>query len=87
MKKNSKKKVATQQKQTSKRIGRLKTSTDAAKFMARCIRGGVRGEGDMNTNYKLVMMASMLVKTLEVSSLEQRIEQLERTLKQKGIAT
>lgn len=64
----------------------MKTASDVAQFMARCIRRAARGEGDGTTEYKLVMMASMLVKTLEVASLEKRIEQIELTLEQKGVA-
>jgi hypothetical protein len=70
------------EKNKRKRIGRLKTASDIARYMARCIRRVERGGegGDSNENYKLVMMASVLVKTLEVSSLERRIQKLEEVI-------
>jgi hypothetical protein len=48
--------------------------------MARCIRRA-EGGGSDSANYKLVMMASMLLKALEVSSLEERLEKLEDNIK------
>lgn len=65
-----------------KRIGKLKTAKDVAKYIARCIRKTEQG-GEDNRNYKLVMMASMLLKAIEISSLEDRIEKLEKTFQEK----
>jgi hypothetical protein len=60
------------------RIGRLKTAQDVAKYMARCIRRGEKGEGDaVNRYYKLTMMASMMLKAFEAGDMEQRIKTLE----------
>lgn len=63
-----------------KRIGRLKTAQDVAKYIARLIKRTERGEGaaEENRNYKLTMMASILLKAIEVSTLEKRIEKLEQ---------
>ena len=63
-----------------------KSASDVAKYIARCIKRTERGEGDGNTNYKLVMMASMLLKAIEGAELEKRIEKLERALQQRGPA-
>jgi hypothetical protein len=64
------------------RIGSLKRPADVAKFIAKCMKRVERGgEGaDPNTNYKLVMMASMLIKALEASEVEDRLSNLERSL-------
>jgi hypothetical protein len=60
------------------RVGKLATTQEVAKFQARVIKKAVKGDGEViNDSYKLVMMASMLAKTLEVSDLEKRIEALE----------
>lgn len=57
----------------------LKTAQDVQKFQARCIRRAMTG-GDMpvNDSYKLCTMASMLLKSIEVASLEERIKRLEQ---------
>ena len=62
------------------RVGRLKTSRDVALYIARCIKRADRGEGDENGHYKRVMMASMLLKAIETSDIEARIEALELKL-------
>jgi len=60
------------------RVGKLQNTQEVAKFQARVIKQAVKGDGEViNDSYKLVMMASMLAKTLEVSDLEKRIEILE----------
>lgn len=59
------------------RIGKLKSAQDVAKYMARCIRRAERGEGDTNECYKLVMMASMMLKSFEAGDIEARISRLE----------
>jgi hypothetical protein len=76
MKKHTNDTKAKPVKVSPKRIGRLKSAQDVAKYIAKCIR---RGEGgiDQNFMYKQVMMASMLLRAIEISSLEQRIEKLE----------
>jgi hypothetical protein len=62
-----------------KRIGRLKTAQDVAKYVARCIKLAERqGEGAENKYYKQVMMASILLRAVEASSFEERISQLEK---------
>lgn len=66
--------------QPRKRIGRLKTPQDVARFMARCIKEAARGEGTGTKQYNMVNMASQLLKALEVAELEKRIEKLERSL-------
>jgi hypothetical protein len=65
-----------QKKKTNTRI-RLKTAKDVARYMARCIRRAEQG-GDCGDSYKLVTMASMLLKAVEVASLEERIKDLEQ---------
>ena len=62
-----------------KRVKRLKTAKDVAGFIAACIADTVGG-GDENKNYKLCMMACMMLKAIEVSDLEERVIQLERTV-------
>ena len=57
----------------------LRTPQEVARFMARCIRSSVRGDGE-NANYKLCMMASMLSKVLEGAELERRVQHVERKL-------
>ena len=59
----------------------LKSAQDVARFMARCIRSTVKGEGGKaaeNRAYKLVNMSSQLLKAIEVASLEQRLSNLEK---------
>ena len=66
------------------RVGSLKSARDVARYQAKCIKLASRGGGVLvNDCYKLVMMSSMLVKTLEVSELEERITILERNIKGK----
>ena len=64
-----------------KRIGKLQTAKDARRYIARCIRTAERENTSesVNTHYKLVMMASMLVKAIEMADLEERITKLETT--------
>ena len=69
-----------QKKKTNTRI-RLKTAKDVARYMARCIRRAEQG-GECGDSYKLVTMASMLLKADEVASLEGRIEALEKLSKE-----
>ena len=60
------------------RVGRLQSMPEVASFQARTIKKAVRdGGGSVNDGYKLVMMASMLAKTLEATNLERRISALE----------
>lgn len=68
-----------------RRIGKLKSAQDVAKYIARCIRQ-TEGGGDENRNYKLVMMAGILLKALEVSSLERRIDSLEERISKRSTA-
>ena len=56
---------------------RLKTAKDVRTFQARIIRLGVKGEMKSGEVYKYVMAASMLLKSIGVSDLEERIEALE----------
>jgi hypothetical protein len=66
------------QKTQRQRIGRLKTAQDVAKYMARCIRRGEKGEGDeVNRYYKLTMMASMMLRAFEAGDIERRVTALE----------
>jgi len=58
----------------------LKTAEDIRKFMARCVRLAFRGEGgagEVNEYYKLVNMASQLLRAVEVADLDKRLETLE----------
>jgi hypothetical protein len=64
--------------QPRKRIGRLKTPQDVARFMAKCIKDAAKGEGMGTKYYNLVNMSSQLLKAIEVADLEKRIEKLER---------
>ncbi len=73
------KEVAKYKAQQRKRIGRLKTAADVRKYIAKVIKRCER-EGESNENYKLVMMASMLLKAVESAELEKKIEELERRL-------
>lgn len=66
-----------------KRIGRLKTAQDVARFMAKCIKEAARGEGAGTKQYNMVNMASQLLKAIEVSELEGRISNLEGELRVK----
>jgi hypothetical protein len=70
------------QQQPRRRIGRLKTASDVARYIARTIKSVEKGEGE-NRAYKLVMMASLLLRALETSTIEARILALEERL-QKG---
>ena len=76
MKKTAKQTEGNTESTSRKRIGKLKTAHDVAKYMARCIRKA-EGGGDSNRYYKQVMMASMLLKAIEASSLEDRLAKLE----------
>ena len=69
----------TQPTKKRQRIGRLRTAQDVSKYIARSIKKAERtgGDGEVNIRYKLVMMASILLKSLEVSDLEKRITKLE----------
>ena len=59
-----------------KRIGRLKTAEDVRKYIARCIKSS-ENHGEVTDCYKKTMMASMLLKAVEVASIEERLTQLE----------
>lgn len=65
------------------RVGKLKSAQDVARYMARVIKR-VEGGADGGQGYKLTMMASMLLKAIETSTLERRIERLESTINAKG---
>jgi hypothetical protein len=69
-----------------KRLGKLKSASDVARYMAKCIRR-TEGGGDENVYYKRVMMASMLLKALEVSALEERVSRLESVARVKSSIT
>ncbi len=83
MKRTSHRQVPSLVQRGKKRIGKLKSAHDVAKYIARCIRQ-TEGGGDENRQYKLVTMASMLLKAIEVSYLEDRISALESVLQKKG---
>ena len=86
MKKTHRKRAPGQQQTPRRRIGRLKTAKDVAHYIARCIKLSERG-GDTegaNTYYKLCCMGSMLLKAIEVSTFEERIERLEELAEIKG---
>jgi len=68
----------TPKQQPRKRIGRLRTPQDVARFMARCIKEAAKGEGTGTKHYNLVNMSSQLLKAIEVADLEKRIQKLER---------
>ncbi len=62
------------------RVGRLDSVENVARYQARLIkRASKPGGGDSTVNdcYKLCVMASMMIKSLEVSDLEKRIKALE----------
>jgi hypothetical protein len=64
------------------RVGKLQTMPEVAGFQARMIKKALRDGGvSVNDGYKLVMMASMLAKTLEATDLEKRIAALEQKYK------
>jgi hypothetical protein len=58
---------------------RLKNAKDAARYIASCIKRAERG-GEGNELYKRVCMASILIKALEVATLEERMAQIEQLL-------
>lgn len=65
---------------------RLKRPQDVAKYMARCIRR-VEADGpggDPNRAYKLVMMASMMLKAFEAGQMDERIARLEKAVETRG---
>jgi len=64
------------------RIGRLETASDVRKFLARMVKSAVRAGGGSQTNdaYKVSLMAAQLLKAIEVSELERRINELERKI-------
>lgn len=63
-----------------RRVGRLKTPSDVAKFMAKCIKRAARND-DPGIQYNLVNMSSQLLKALEQVELEKRIAALEERVK------
>lgn len=75
------------QKRRGKRIGRLKTPSDVARFMARCVRSATREGGSdaatVNHYYKLSLMSAMLLRAVEVADLEARLLRVEQSLKGK----
>lgn len=77
MKKSLSKAVSCSDSKVRTRVGRLKSSDDVAKYIARCIKRAERGEGEENRRYKLVMMASMLLKAIEAADIEKRVTRLE----------
>ena len=64
---------------------RLKSARDVCRYISSCIRRAEHAGGGETDNvfYKRVMMASMLIKALEVSELEQRLERLEQIAERK----
>ena len=59
----------------------LRSASDVARYMARCIREGHKaGGGDSVRWYRQAMIASLLLKALESSQLEERIVVLEQRL-------
>ena len=60
---------------------RLKSPKDVCRYIASCIRRSERG-GDETRLYKHVMMASMLIKAIEVAGFDERLSALEATYKQ-----
>lgn len=81
MKKSEKKISAEPQPKPRLRV-RLKTPKDVCRYISSCIKRAERGGGD-NTFYKRVMMASMLMKALEVSEIEERLKHLEEIAERK----
>jgi hypothetical protein len=72
------KRITKAQKINHIRLGKLQTMPEVAKFQARMIKKALKEGGvTINDGYKLVMMASMLAKTLEATNLEKRIAALE----------
>lgn len=64
------------------RVGKLQTMPEVAGFQARMIKKALRDGGlEVNDCYKLVMMASMLAKSLEATDLDKRIAALEQKYK------
>ena len=62
------------------RVGPLRNTQEVTKYMARLLKKAAKGAGggEVNDAYKLAMIASMLIKSMEVSLLEARIDTLER---------
>jgi len=78
MKMNAKAQQKDTEQKPRKRIGRLKSAEDVARFMAKCIKEAARGEGTATKQYNMVNMASQLLRAIEVSELEKRLAVLER---------
>jgi hypothetical protein len=77
MNRNVAKKNAKQPKR--QRIGRLKSAADVQKFIARMIKRIARGEGVADA-YKACVAAGVLLKAVELTSLEERISLLEKSI-------
>ena len=81
--KTARKSAGKPQKAKRIRVGKLQSMPEVANFQARMIKKSVKeGGGTVNDGYKLVMMASMLAKTLEATNLEKRIAALEEKYSQ-----
>ncbi len=59
------------------RIGRLTTAADCKRLIARCIKRAAADKKDATNQYRLVNMTAILLKAIESSEFEERIESLE----------
>lgn len=60
-----------------KRVGKLKSAQDVRRYMARLMRRTEQRKLDVNRAYKLGCMASMLLKAIETTEIEERLAALE----------
>jgi len=68
------------------RIGKLENASDVRKFLARMIKKAMREQGgkEVNDAYKISLIASQLLKAVEVAELERRVSELEQKLKSRS---
>ncbi len=70
--------------QRRKRSIPLRNAFDGQRYIARLINEVHRGEIEAATGTKLVYMALGLLKFIELSAVEERLKQLEQTVKEIG---
>jgi hypothetical protein len=72
----SESKLTDLKKKRRQRVGRLKTASDVRIFVSRMLKRIARGEG-VSDAYKAVIGAGVLLKAVELTDLQDRIEKLE----------
>lgn len=77
------KKARTKEPKRRVRLPKLDEPWGVVKYIQKCMREAAKGEGEGRAAYRKVMMASFLLKALETASLEQRLAELEKLVRQK----